>query len=362
MTFKRTRWAAVVVAAALGMVACGGDGGEGGSGTRFNRLVAFGDSYSDVGTYNVGTIGMIGAQTGGAGRWTVNALQGGQVWVEQLASQLGLPTACAAETGLLPNNPLLTGAPVTRHPGCTVYAQGSARVTSDQGSNSVGRQRQGEVNIGYLARPVKDQMALHLSANGGRYAGDELITVWAGTNDVFMELSLTAPGSAQNAIDNVALAGRQLGELIRTEVVGKGARRVLVLNVPFVAGLPYAQALGPDSAALVDAMTRAFNDQLAQALRGVPEVRLADAYGLMADMIGQPGKYRLSNVTDVACGPNAFSPAATVNGTAVACNASNLLPGDRSRYLLADAVHPTPYAHSLFSDFAIEQMRAAGWD
>lgn len=359
MTFKRASWAAL--AAAVVLAACGG-GDDNGSGFEFKRLVSFGDSLSDVGAYNVGTIAMVGAQTGGAGRWTVNDTQGGQVWVEQLSNRLDLPAACAAETGLLPNTPALSGAPVTAHPGCTNYAQGSSRVVSDLGSNSVGMQRYKEVNIGYLAKPVKDQMAAHLAAVGGRYSGDELVTVLAGANDVFMELALTAPVSPDLAFARVAHAGQQLGELIRSEVVGKGARRVLVLNIPFIAGTPYAKDLGPEGAAVVDKMTRAFNDQLAQALQGVPEVRLADAYGLLVDMINNPGKYGLTNVTDVACGPNAFSPSPTVNGTAVACNKSNLLPGDRSRYLLADAIHPTPYAHRLFSDFAVEQMRDAGWD
>ena len=46
---------------------------------------------------------------------------------------------------------------------------------------------------------------------------------------------------------------------------------------------------------------------------------------------------------------------------ALVCNSANLLPGDRSRYLLADAIHPTPYAHGLIADFALQQMREAGW-
>ena len=359
MTFKRASWAAL--AATVVLAACGG-GDDNGSGFDFKRLVAFGDSLSDVGTYNVGTVAMVGAQTGGAGRWTVNDTKGGQVWIEQLSGRLDVPAACAAETGLLPNNPAITGAPVTAHAGCTNYAQGSSRVVSVLGPNSVGMQKFKEVNIGLLAKPVKDQMAAHLAAAGGGYRSDDLVVVMAGANDIFMELALMAPVSASQAVQNVGTAGAELGKLIRSEVVDKGARHVLVLNVPNLSKTPGIQAKGANAVALADTMTRTFNDQLAQSLQGVSQVRLADAYGLVNDMVANPRKYDLSNVTDVACGPNALSTAPTVNGSSLVCNKSNLLSGDRSRYLFADDVHPTPFAHRLFSDFAVEQMRDAGWD
>ncbi len=355
MKFMRARW--VAVAAALVLSACGGSDSD--SDFDFKQLVSFGDSLSDVGSYNVGTVAMVGAQTGGAGRWTVNDTKGGQVWVEQLADRLDLSAPCAAETGLLPNNPVLSGAPVTAHPGCTAYAQGSARVVTDQGPSSVAMQRFKEVNIGFMAKPVKDQMAAHLAAVGGRYTGDELVVVMAGANDVFMELALMAPLSPTQAVQSVAAAGAELGKLVRAEVVGKGARHVLVLNVPNLSRTPSLRAQGANAVALSDTMTRAFNDQLAAALKGVPEVRVADAYGLLNDMIDNPRKYDLSNVTDVACGPNALSTPG--NDTSLVCNASNLLPGDRSRYLFADGVHPTPYTHRLFTNFALDQMRDAGW-
>lgn len=355
MESLRARLLAIAAAAVLS--ACGGGNDD----SRYEQLVSFGDSLSDVGSYAVGTIGVVGAQTGGAGRWTVNGPLGGQVWIEQLAERLDLPEPCAAETGLLPNAPGLTGAPVTAHPGCTGYAQGSARVSSPLGLNSVAMQSLGDENLGLMAKPIKHQLAAHLASVGGRYSGEELVVVLAGANDVLMELALTAPTSPEQAVANVAAAGAELGQLVRSEVVGKGAHRVLVLNVPYIAGTPYVAALGAEVAALADAMTRAFNQQLAAALNGVKEVRVADTYGLLTDMLADPGKHGLSNVTDVACGPNAFSPTPDTPGTSVLCNASNLLPGDRTQYLFADAVHPTPYTHGLFADFALDQLRDAGW-
>lgn len=357
MRCMRALWATLV--AAVLVSACGGS--DSGADFDFQRLVSFGDAFSDVGTYNVGTVAMVGAQTGGAGRWTVNGTQGGQTWVEQLAHRLDLPAACAAETGLLPNNPVLSGAPVTPHPGCTAYAQGSARVVTDQGPGSVAMQGFKEVNLGFMAKPVKAQMAAHLAAAGGRYSGDELVVIMAGANDVVMELALMAPISPQLALQSVAAAGAELGKLIQSEVVAKGARHVLVLNIPKLSGTPALVQQGADAVALSDTMTRTFNDQLAAALQGVPQVRLADAYGLLADMLANPRQYDLSNVSDVACGPNALTATGAAHHTSLVCNSSNVLPGDRSRYLFADGMHLTPYAHRLFTHFALDQMREAGW-
>ena len=60
----QAHWAAL--AAAMVLAACGG--GDSGSDPGLGQLVAFGDSYSDVGSYGVGSVALIGAQTGGAGR------------------------------------------------------------------------------------------------------------------------------------------------------------------------------------------------------------------------------------------------------------------------------------------------------
>ena len=349
----RTRLA--VIAAAVIVSACGG-----GDGPDYSKLVAFGDSLTDVGTYRVGSIAALGDQTGGAGRWTVNAKEGGQVWVERVARELDVDS-CPAETGLSPNIPGLSGAPVTAHPGCTNYAQGSSRVSSPLGPNSVALQAMGQTTLGLTAKPVKDQMAAHLTASGGSYSGEELVVVAAGANDVFMELQLTAPTSPQQAVANLGAAGAELGALIKSQVLGKGAKRVVVMNVPHMGGTPFVRGLDAPTQGLIDNMIKTFNSQLASALNGVAGVRVIDVYTRVADEVANPAKYGLSNVTDVACGPNALSSPATAPGSSLVCNASNLLAGDRSRYLFADSVHPTPYGHRLMADFVLEELDKADW-
>mgnify|MGYP002662914366 CR=1 FL=1 len=116
--------------------------------------------------------------------------------------------------------------------------------------------------------------------------------------------------SAQNPLvrlSNVAMArasdGRPLDIEALTEYVAQRA------------GLPYLRDHGEAIAPLGDALTRAFNQRLAAALAGVPQVHVADVYGLTSDMLARPGHYGLSNVTDVACGPNAFSASPSTDGS-----------------------------------------------
>jgi outer membrane lipase/esterase len=366
---KNIKWKLVALAAAVIVAACGGGETADGPSNKvgITSMVTFGDSLSDVGTYNVGSIAAIGAATGGAGRWTVNNTTGGQVWTERIAALLPVAAPCPAETGLSPNIPGLTGAPIAAKPGCTGYAQGSSRVTSPLGPNSVALQAPpfSQHTLGLTAKPIKDQMAAHLTVAGGSYTGKELVTVLAGANDVFMELAFFGqPGGAatpEAAVTNVATAGATLGQLIKTLVVAKGATHVLVLNLPDMASTPNAKSQTAQIQGLIDAMVNAFNAQLATQLTGVPGVVLVDVYSESKAQLANPAQFGLTNVTTPACGPNALSNPPTSPGTSLVCNASNQIAGDISHYFFADDVHPTPYGHQLLSQLASKLMAQAGW-
>ena len=139
---RNVSWLAIGIAAAL-LSACGGSDDK----VNFTQTVSFGDSLSDVGTYQVGTVAALGG-----GKFTVNGTAG-KVWTEFLAADVGTPAQCAARTGLLPNLPGVTGAPVQDVATCYNYAQGSSRVTSNgSGPNGVALQTSlGQANIGLVA-------------------------------------------------------------------------------------------------------------------------------------------------------------------------------------------------------------------
>ena len=370
--------AGLVCAAVL--VACGG----GDDAISFSSMVSFGDSLSDVGTYKVGTI----AQLGG-GKFTINGTDG-KVWTDYLAEAVGTAAPCAARTGLLPNAPGITGAPVTDIAACTNYAQGSSRVTSSgTGPNGVGLQVYGQQNLGFMADSLKDQMTRHLAKIGGAYKGSELITVNAGGNDLFMQLNalgsaagggqaaavgatiagwspaavtaVTAGGaSAVNAAATASVtamgqAGAELAGYIKTLVVAKGAQYLVVRNLADVDLTPFGLSLDAGTRGLITSMTQAFNAQLASGLNGTAGVVLLDDYAQSAAVAANPTSFGYSNVVGVACGNNAFG------GASIVCNTTNLIAGNTSAYAFADSVHPTPYAHQKEAVVALDGMARVGW-
>jgi outer membrane lipase/esterase len=364
------------------LAACG-DGDD----SRFHSMISFGDSLSDVGNARVGTIAAVGG-----GKWTVNG-PNALNWTEVVAAGAGLGAPCAAQTGLLPNNGL-TGAPPTDVPNCRNYAQGSARVSKLFAPNSATLQAPpfNQVNLGLLAVPVATQMSNYLASVGGAYTGEELVTVMAGGNELFMNLAgidsaaaggATAVGgaiaagwspqvqaavaaggaAATNAAVNAAVtamaeAGAELAGLVRTEVLGKGARFVAVVNLPDVGQTPFGRSLPALTLALVENMIGAFNGQLAAGLSG-SGVLLVDTFAQGRVQTANPAQFGITNLTTPAC--SSTSPNNPLRGSSLACTAASTVVADTSGFLYADTVHPTPLGYRLLGEFVLAQMRAAGW-
>ena len=361
------------------LAACGGS-----DSADLRSMVSFGDSLSDVGTYKVGTV----AQLGG-GKFTINGVDG-KVWAEYLAEAINVAAPCAARTGMLPNAPGITGAPVIDIAACTNYAQGSSRVTSSgTGPNGVGLQVYGLQNLGFMADSLRDQMNRHLTKIGGAYSGTELVTVNAGGNDLFMQLNglgsaagggqaaaiggtialwppatittVTAGGAnAVNAAGAAAVAamgqaGAELAGYIKTLVVAKGAQYIVVRNLADVNLTPFGLTLDAGTRGLITSMSQAFNSQLVSGLSGVQGIVLLDDYAQSAAVAANPASFGYSNVVGVACGNNAFG------GSSLVCTTANLIAGNTSTYAFADSVHPTPYANQKEAAVALEAMARVGW-
>jgi outer membrane lipase/esterase len=369
--------------AAVLVVACGGS-----SGSNFGSMVSFGDSYSDVGTYKVGTIAAIGG-----GKWTVNSSTA-RNWTELVAARAGTPEPCAAQTGLLPNIPGFTGAPVTNVPGCRDYAQGSARVSNPFAPNAVSLQAPpfNAFNVGLMAVPITTQMSTHLANAGGAYSGNELVTIMAGGNDLIMHITgvVSAAGgggaaagaalaagwsqqvqaavaaggaAATNVAINAALAGMsqagaELATLVNTQVLAKGARYVVVINLPDASIAPFGLSLDAQSRGLLNTIATTFNGQLQAGLNGTPVI-LVDAFSLARDEIANPAKYGLTNTTIPAC--STTSPANPLAGSSITCTAASTVAPDTTTFLFADSAHLTPLGYELLAQQVIAQMAAAGW-
>lgn len=353
---KMTRYSFIAAAALALLAACGGGGGgdDRDPPVDYSRLVTFGDSLSDVGSYAVS--GVFGT---GGGKYTVNG-PGVQIWVERLARAADVRTPCAAQTGLEATESLVgfPPAPVQDHPGCYGYAQGGARVTNPIGPGNKALLASGDrqAALGQLTKPLVEQMNRHLAATGGAYRGDELVTVLAGGNDTIINLSAVSAGTVTPtaAVQALGVAGAELAGYVRTLVVGKGAKYVVVMNLPDFNTTPAALAQSAQTRQLIGAMVAAYNGQLAAGLTGVPEVLLVDAFTRTQDQSANPANYGLTNVTSPACNP-------ALAATSLICSVNKTVPGDVSSYAYADSVHPTPRGYELLFELTRDAMVAKGW-
>ena len=452
---------ALLVAAAL--AACGGStGGDQTLKVKYASQVTFGDSLSDVGSYQVGTIKALGGGTftiNGDNTATNPALTG-KNWTQLMAAQFGLPAPCAAQTGL-EGDPLQGFAvPVVMHAGCYGYAQGGSRVSNPIGSSN----KATGSPVGATTVPVTTQVANHLAVSGGKFKGDEIVFVMAGGNDALALLgglstaataagvaegtkvgnqtfvttfatllgsSATTPATAIPAIGaalvaesqragstsnsliaagvsaaaqqpgnaavasqavwgplavqakatadaagktagakagadyaaangpklvaGMATAATELVNLVKTQIVGKGATHVVVNNLPDLGGSPAGRANDANTLALINAMVKAFNDTLRAGVANDAAIMYVDLFAISQDQATNPGPYGLTNTTTPACGPNKLGT------TSLVCNGTNVIAGDVSHYMFADDVHPTPFVHTLIARYVSEQMVVRHW-
>jgi len=150
-------------------------------------------------------------------------------------------------------------------------------------------------------------------------------------------------------------AGAELANLIKTQIVGKGANYVVLANLPDVAGTPSSKAQSAGSQALIGAAVDAFNAQLKTAVAGEAKILYVDLWSISHDQVINPAPYGLSNTSTPACGPN------PLNASSLVCNGTNLIAGDVSHYMFADDVHPTPFENALIARYVLEQMAIKGW-
>jgi outer membrane lipase/esterase len=383
---------------AASLAGCGGGDSTNSSSMGFTSLVSFGDSLSDAGTYAVGTIATVGG-----GRYTVNSGTAAptKIWLDYLSAQLSLPAPCAAVKGLDGLAAQGFFVPPTTQASCTNYAQGGSRVTHPIGPGN--KNIPSSAALGQLTYPLTTQVADHLGRNAGAFNPKALVTVMAGGNDIFIQgavaaaaatmaaaptasnidaftatatniggwssaeqlavLTATSAAAGQAAVQagllaNMAKAGAEQASLVKAQIVAKGAKYILVVNLPNAGATPMGFAGGSQTAAISTAMAQAFNQTLSTGLVGTAGVVLADAFTTSTDQYNNPSTYGLTNVTARSCRADASN---ILGGVSLVCNPTNVIAGDISRYGFADDVHPAPYGHQLLAQFAAKALAAAGW-
>ena len=311
---------------------------------RIRQTISFGDSLSDVGTYRVGLI----AEVGG-GKFTTNP---GPVFVEAIGLLLGTPVTPFRQ-GFGGTSQVLGG---------TGFAMGGARVSQQPGIGCDPDPGSGMCTQA-LTIPVVDQITDYLTANGDAFHADQLVFVWAGANDVLFQLGVfsakvgagegptQAAGEAVVAVEQAAL---ELASQVK-RIIGKGATRVIVLNLPDIASTPFGKAPAQTAVLpLITDLVLAFNGTLAASLTGTPAV-LLDFFTAQDRQLANPKAYGYTNINAPACDPvkiAAITEGLDQDGSSLFCSLLTLAkPFASVQYAFADLLHPTTLGH----------LNLAGW-
>jgi phospholipase/lecithinase/hemolysin len=241
----------------------------------FDQIVVFGDSLSD---------------SGNAGRFS-----NGQVWVEQLAAQLGLSVEPSERGG-------------------SNYAVGGARLDPHSGADN-----------------LRAQTDRYLRSR--RRTGSILHIVFGGGNDLLA--AVQAPG-AERAVKTAAASLKS----ILADLAKQGATDLFVPNLPDVGMTPAIRRLGQRAMAEGRYLADLFNHEVDKAmteLASAHKVRFhrLDIHAMAERARADPGAFGFTDVT-------------TPCNVLVSCDG----------YLFWDDVHPTTRAHARLADAALTLISA----
>jgi outer membrane lipase/esterase len=400
MTLTRRRWhISALAAAALIVAACGG--GSDTDSPLATRVVVFGDSLSDIGAYTPATQIPIGQAAGSppffGGKFTTNSHTGytatsntnnANIWVEWIAARLGV----AITPALVGFGPAIN--PVTQQPGrracpaaanpalagsCTGYAQGGSRVTSPAGIGNPNGNGINGTSPAPMTVPMVTQVADHLAAFTS-FGRDDIVFVWGGNNDAFVQLGLVGAGAIAPADAAAAMqtAATELVALVKDEILAKGAKRVAVMTLPDASTAPAFAGADQNTRGLLSQLSAAFNATMVTGLEG-SGAKIIDARTLNATVQASPASFGLTNVTTPACNATIIAGVTggrITDGSSLFCNAAPaalftaaglpnlnaITPGaSANTYLFADGVHPTTGGHKIFADQVWTQLKNFGW-
>jgi phospholipase/lecithinase/hemolysin len=349
------------------------------------RVKVFGDSLSDSGTFGV-KFTVQGAAATGAGS--------ADLWVDLVAKPLQVARFCPYFVS--------TGPSFTTRSECTNFAIGGGRVSSsspalvgstDPRSVPVQLQTAAQVYGGYDASDVL------LVVGGGNDAAD-LAGAWIAASDPakipdFLALlagvigtdaanSLLANGAQGQVVAGMSfmetLAGK-LGDAIHEHALGKGATKVLVMNMPDIALTPRFRAVlagvaaqtSPQQAAQVEGVIQtwvnSFNSALAGRFVGSTKVAVLDFNTAFRAQVANPIANGFTNSSATACPVTGTDGSGLPTYNFQTCTAAALSaqPGKLSAdwwttYMFSDGFHPTPLAHSKAAEEASKVLTARGWN
>ena len=305
---------------------------------KFSKLYVFGDSLSDIGNiYSVtkatNSIDPSITITPPSPPYDNGRFSNGPIWVEDLASELGLT--------LIPSTQLLVGSSVTSSLQIN-YNYGGATA-----SNSVdfafGGAESGTSNIGGSQLPgvltevqsfTNDLKIAHQSADS-----NALYIVWAGGFNDYNSKTYSNPDEPTTNIVQAV-----------TSLYGAGARNILVPNISDLGKTPYAATSSSASAKYLTQLSQKHNAELETKLKNLPQtlaginIIYLDQSSLFKSALAEPAALGLTNISD--------SCLTETDTSFSVCKHPN-------NYLFWDSLHPTAIAHEQLANFTLEALEAA---
>lgn len=276
----------------------------------FSGIFVFGDSLSDTGNLSLVTAGTADPQPNPTQPYDGGRFSNGPLWVEGLASGLGLAGQA---------NPFLLGG--------NNFAFAGARTGTSDSPPGVLAQAFGIWGGGLAPNPLRaDPDALYVVVGGGNDMRDARL---AFTGDTAADV-LGRQTAAAQAIDGLAQTIAYLA--------ASGARHVLIASLPDLGNTPEAALLGL-KAASSDA-SQHFN-ALVPLLFGLESIfaglniELLDMAGIASNVLANASDFGVTN-TDLPCGTFLYSAGA-----------------DCATSLFSDVLHPSAFVHGLFAQAAL---------
>jgi len=305
---------------AIGLIAiCLGMGAARAGGLPpIREVVSFGDSLSDCGAFG------FKPTTAPSPTWNqlVAKHYGYDLAPNWIGKQPGRPASDAAES----------------HPGGLCYAQGGARTAAGM--------------PGGMPLPGRVQLDRFL-ADYGRFADDQLVTVYLGTNDVLINFftmnkalgtgDRKAVGAARAVVEQAA---RDLGSLVQ-RMLDNGAKRVAVLDLYDLGATAFM-----DSNPLLTGLSDDFNATLAKALPHDRRIIPVDTHALFAGLAANPLVHGFKHpMNDDACEtPRVLGPDCYATSTKWKS------PDADQTYILVGMVHFTARTEALLADYVLRRV------
>lgn len=373
------------------LAACGGGGDASTPADTRNikEMISFGDSLSDVGTYNPTTADADLTNDQALGlRFTTKPLlkaEGkpdqptpGAVWTDVVAAAYGLNMTANRQVsfsgldaaGKPVGTPGVMG--VVYSLGGNAYAEGGARIETELTVNAQGQKIvDGVVTVApgvtyqsATALSIKSQIAKYKAARTS-FNSSQLVLLQGGPND-FLAFFAAAKAGAYGDLAGIQIAAnaevakntKAIADRV-SELLAAGATHILYSNMPDLGVTP--QFKGTAFAALATGVSKGYNDAVKQALaKAVTDKKLVifDTATLVNTAIAQPAAFKLSNVDQMAC-----NSVGATGVTALICNAKTLVaPNADVTYLFADSVHPTVAGHTIWgTEAAKAAMKVEGF-